>query len=386
VSRWRNTPLGEVALVERNAVDPSDIAEGATYVGLEHIEGREGLIHPVSVTDGMLASSKFRFTEGHVLYGKLRPYLAKIACPTFAGVCSTDILPILPGPQIDRRFLFHFLRQPSMVEYASSQAVGVNLPRISPSTLAHVQIPLPPLSEQRRIAAILDQAEALRAKRRQILTGFGFLAQGVFLHEFGDPVSNSKDWPQANVGDLLRTLHYGPRFYNEEYSNDGVRIVRITDLNQEGDLAFNDMPKLRVPDEELEKHRLRPGDVIFARTGATVGKLALIEPGSPPCIAGAYFITMRFTDEVEPIYARYALSSPSIQAIITARSRQAAQQNFSGPGVRSLPMPLPPLDRQRTFAAQVSAIAGMKAIQRASLAASDELFASLQHRAFRGEL
>lgn len=101
-----------------------------------------------------------------MLYGKLRPYLSKIARPNFAGVCSTDILPIRPGPSLDRDFLHHYLRLPNMVELANSRAAGANLPRLSPGVLAGFAVPLPPLREQRRIAEVLDRADSLRAQRR----------------------------------------------------------------------------------------------------------------------------------------------------------------------------------------------------------------------------
>jgi type I restriction enzyme S subunit len=118
-----------------------------------------------------------------------------------------------------------------------------------------------------------------------------------------------------------------------------------------------------------------------------VGKVALIGPDDPPCIAGAYFITMRFEPTlVEPAYARAVLTSPSIRAIVVSRSRQAAQQNFSGPGLRELPMPLPPVALQRDYIRRITAIEALKTTHRAALAELDALFASLQHRAFRGEL
>ncbi|MEK6304282.1 MAG: restriction endonuclease subunit S [Acidobacteriota bacterium] len=245
---------------------------------------------------------------------------------------------------------------------------------------------LPPLAEQRRIAEVLDRAEALRAKRRDALAQLDTLTQAFFLDLFGDPVPNPKRWPDPKLGGLLTFQQYGPRFYNEPYSVDGIRIVRITDLNEAGTLDFAEMPRLAVSNADRTKYALHPGDLIFARTGATVGKVALIQQDDPPCIAGAYFITMRFVKTLEPVYARAVLMAPSIRAIVAKRSRQAAQQNFSGPGLRQLPMPLPPLELQRDFSRRVSAVEKLKAAHRASLTEMDALFASLQHRAFRGEL
>ncbi len=159
-------PLREIATISRYTVKPEDITSGTTYVGLEHITDEGRFAGVGTVVSGELASNKFRFDERHILYGKLRPYLRKIALPTFRGICSTDILPILPGPHVDRNYLYHYLRTPAMVELATSRSAGANLPRLSPGQLASFEIPFPPLPEQRRIAAILDAADALRTKRR----------------------------------------------------------------------------------------------------------------------------------------------------------------------------------------------------------------------------
>ena len=215
-------------------------------------------------------------------------------------------------------------------------------------------IPLPPLAEQRRIADILDQADALRAKRRAALAQLATLIHSIFIKMFGEPVANPMRWPDPTMGALLTFQQYGPPFYNESYSLDGTRIVRITDLNESGDLNFGDMPRLKVSEADQVKYALHPGDIIFARTGATVGKVAVIRPEDPPCIAGAYFISMRFAPEIDPLYVRAVLTSPVIREIVARRSRQAAQQNFSGPALRQLPMPLPPRHLQHRFARAAS--------------------------------
>jgi len=386
VNTWPDVALQHVAEIEREVVEASAIADGTLYVGLENIQSGGEFIGVRAVDTGELASSKFAFSPRHLLYGKLRPYLAKIARPGFSGICSTDILPVLPGPKLDRNYLAHFLLTPDMVALASSLATGANLPRLSPRALAELRVPLPPLAEQQRIATVLDRAYLLRAQRRAALAQLDTLAHAIFLDMFGDPVSNPKRWHNPTLGGVLTFQQYGPRFFNESYSVDGIRIVRITDLSEEGRLDFGSMPRLTVSDEDREKYLLRPGDVIFARSGATVGKVALIQTNDPPCIAGAYFITMRFEEAVDPVYARAVLSAPSIRAIVAKRSRQAAQQNFSGPGLRQLPMPCPPVELQREFTHQLRAVENLKESLNASLAQSEALLASLQHRAFRGDL
>ena len=247
-------------------------------------------------------------------------------------------------------------------------------------------IPLPSVAEQRRITDILDRTDALRIKRRAAVARIGALTQSIFVDFFGDPVSNPMKWPVSALGDILAFQQYGPRFYNEAYSDDGVRIVRITDLDESGGLDFAKMPKLAVSDAERTKYLLRPGDLLFARTGATVGKVAVIARDAPPCIAGAYFITMRFVPDVEPVFVRAALTSPAVRRMIAERSRQAAQQNFSGPALRALKIPVPPHAFQMRFADTLKAAEAVTRSQRASLDTLDRLCASIQNHAFQGDL
>jgi type I restriction enzyme S subunit len=143
---------------------------------------------------------------------------------------------------------------------------------------------------------------------------------------------------------------------------------------------------MQIDESTNSQFILRPGDIVFARTGATVGKVALINEASPRCIAGAYFIRMQFKESVLPEYAYSVLRAKSVQSIIEKQSRQAAQQNFSGPGLRRLPMPIPPLKLQLEFKDRLKAVQDSIATQKESSEQLSVLFASLQHRAFRGEL
>lgn len=289
---------------------------------------------------------------------------------------------------LDPRYLAHFLRQDRIrLEGQRKMTGSAGQRRVPEHFLASLQIPLPPLPEQRRIAAVLDQADALRAKRRAALAKLDELTQSIFLDMFGDPVANPRSWPVRKLGSLLTFQQYGPRFYNQSYSEDGVRIVRITDLDESGTLRFSDMPRMSVSAEDKAKYALEAGDVIFARTGATVGKVSLLGPDDPPCIAGAYFIVMRFVRvTVAPGYALALLMAPSIRAIVARRSRQAAQQNFSGPSLRALSMPLPPIELQEEFTRRINAIKCLKTSHDTALGELGTLFASLQQRAFCGAL
>ncbi len=198
----RRVAIGKVAKIDRRNVAPDSIIAGTQYLGLEHVQS-EGGCNPIEVSAGELGSNKFAFTPDHVLFGKLRPYLKKTTLVDFHGICSTDIIPILPDPeQIDKRYLYYFLLSENTVRKAVERCSGANLPRLSPTELAKFEIPLPPLPDQRRIAARLDAADRLRALDRALVGKYEEMKRSLFLEMFGDPVRNERGWEVKRLAEL----------------------------------------------------------------------------------------------------------------------------------------------------------------------------------------
>jgi type I restriction enzyme S subunit len=166
---WEITRLDDVADIERNSISPEEIDVVDIYIGLEHIESNSGtILEKKNAVETELKSSKFRFDQECLLYGKLRPYLNKVALPNCVGVCSTDILPIRPISQKSNRyFLTHLLRHSHYVALANSQSVGANLPRIGPKALGAFSIYAPPITLQNKFAAIVQQTEKIKARHEE---------------------------------------------------------------------------------------------------------------------------------------------------------------------------------------------------------------------------
>ena len=387
---WKTVALDEIATIERDAIQPGAISQGTAYLGLEHIESGGKILSAKPVDEGELASSKFKFTERHVLYGKLRPYLAKIACPDFTGICSTDILPILPGPHLERRFLCYFLRQPSMVDYANSRSAGANLPRLSPSALAGFEIPVPPLAEQQRIAEVLDKAEALRAKRRAALAQLDSLTQSLFLDLFGDPASNPKGWPVRRLGELIVD---GPQNGLYKPSTDygsGTPILRIDAFYDGAVTDIFALKRVRLSEAERSGFRLTENDVVINRVNSLeyLGKCALIPKLPEETVFESNMMRMRFDSKTtHPRFVVQFLQSGFAKSQIQMRAKHAVNQaSINQQDVSGFRTSVPPIQLQHEFARRVAAVEKLKTAQRAALAELDALFASLQHRAFRGEL
>jgi len=377
---WPVVPLSKVADIERDGISPEAIGDGTLYLGLEHIESGGRIIEVKKVENGDLASTKFKFGPKHILYGKLRPYLAKIATPDFAGVCSTDILPILPGPQIDRSYLKHFLRQPSQVEIAKSRSAGANLPRLSPGELAKFEVPLPPLAEQERISTILDAADALRAKRRAVLAKLDTLAQSLFIEMFGDATTVEKR-SLASVCDLITDgTHYTPT-----YAESGVVFLSAKNVTRRR-IDWEDVK--HIPESlhlELQR-RVSPrlNDVLLAKNGTT-GVAALVDR---ECVFDIYvsLALLRPGPGILPKYLLEALNSDETRRQFDGSLKGIGVSNLHLVDIRSATIPLPSCEAQAAFVAKIESLEKLRSAYVLGVESSNHLFASLQHRAFRGEL
>jgi type I restriction enzyme S subunit len=384
--KWTSLPLSHIAKIERTAVFPENIRTGTTYVGLENMTSSGTFVGVGEVATGELASSKFAFTDKHILYGKLRPYLAKIACPPFPGVCSTDILPILPGPDVDRRFLLHFLRQPQMVDYASSKTTGANLPRLSPAALGEFEIPLPPLSEQKRIADILDKADAIRRKRQEALEIARVTTSSLFHQEFGDPIFNPKEWNVVALGDVSHKITDGVHF-KPTYTNEGIPFISVRDITT-GHLRFDDTKYVSAEAHAEYIKRCHPekGDVLLTKVGATYGRPALVNTDRPFSIYVSVALIKPDRRKIDPMFLKEVLAS--------SESKRQADRAVKGAGVpdlhlveiRQFKIPLPPLDIQEAFVTKTRAIHAIEEKLQAAMGEHNHLFNSLIQRAFTGNL
>ena len=165
---WPRVEISKVCIQDRSmiSIEHPDYAE-LPYLGLEHVEGGTGriLVTKEQAMTSTSISNNFLFTPEHVLYGKLRPYLNKVALPEFAGRCTTEIIPLRPT-HVDRRWLAWFLRRDDTVAYAMRDKTGSRMPRASMRELLRLPIPLPPIEEQRRIVAELERELAATERAR----------------------------------------------------------------------------------------------------------------------------------------------------------------------------------------------------------------------------
>jgi type I restriction enzyme S subunit len=387
-SGWKLDRLDAIAELERATVLPQDIREGTKYVGLEHIDSSGAFLDVPEVEQGELASNKFAFSEQHVLYGKLRPYLTKIARPEFAGVCSTEIIPIRTNGRLIRDYLYFFLRQPRMVALANARTAGANLPRLSPTDLASFPIAYPESpTEQRRIADILDEADALRRKRANAIRLANDLVPSLFYEMFGDPVSNPKRWPLKPLGEYVTFITSGSRGWAEHYVAAGKRFIRSLDV-QMNEISNVDPCYVDPPSgPEAERTRVKDGDVLLTITGSKVGRVTFVPTGFGEAYVSQHVAILRLKTELRPRFLSMFLSLPNGGQLQIKK----AQYGQTKPGlsleqIRNFAIPWIAPELQDRFCGTWSAYDAVSADLNNSNCDLDNLFHSLLQRAFRGEL
>ena len=285
-----------------------------------------------------------------------------------------------PKIEADVKYLYHYLRQLRLTEGGYDRHFKY---------LKRSSVALPPLPEQRRIAEILDKADAQRAKRRAALAQLDTLTQSIFLDMFGDPATNPKGWPVQTLSVVSERITKGesPKWQGFDYQDDGALFVTSENVRL-GEIDLSD-PKF-IPLEfnaKLSRSELRPGDLLVNLVGASIGR-SCVFPGfnRPANINQAVAVVTIDRSRIEHVFVAGLLVSSQGQRLLLGNKVEAARANISLADLRALPLPTPPRELQRDYARRVAQVAEMKSLYGSSAVEFNALFASLQHRAFQGEL
>ena len=271
---------------------------------------------------------------------------------------------------------------------------GSTRAKLTKAGASEIQIPLPPLDEQRRIAGILDAADALRAKRREALAQLDTLLQSTFLDMFGDPVTNPKGWEVRSLGDLaVKKPNNGVFRRNPEYSeslDSALPVVWVAELFRGNRIDVSESRRLEATQAEIEKYGLLPGDLLFCRSSLKLDGIAynnVFLGKREEALFECHLIRVSpRTDVINPVFLNLQLRSVPMRALLKSKSKTATMTTIDQKALSSVEVVVPPGGLQSRFAAVVESVEQQRARQRAHLAELDTLFASLQSRAFRGDL
>ena len=370
--------------------------EGGTIPWVKSGELRESVIVDTEehLTEYALRESNAKIVPAGSLL--LAMYGATVGRVGVLGVPATTnqaVCHIIPDPGMaDRQYLFWALR--ASLPDLLSQRVGGAQPNISQSIIRRLGIRLPPLPEQRRIADILDRAEALRAKRRETLTQLDDLSHSIFLDMFGDQSCEvASKWPKVKVSDYVHHFEGGKSLDSTEGSSDSsdYRILKVSAVTS---MFFKPGENKAAPRNYVppKGHIVKNGDLLFSRanTSDLVGAVAYVK-GAPKNLLlpdKLWRFVWREPTLVDPVFVWILFQSKTVRREISRRATGTSDsmKNISQEKLLQIMTPLPPLALQQEFSRRIQAIEQLKAKHRQSLAEIDALFRSLQHRAFRGEL
>ncbi len=344
-----------------------------------------------------IGSSKKCVEPDDVLISRIVPHIRRswIVTPTrrYRQIASGEWIHFR-GNQFDSGYLRHFLiSDPFHAQFMQTvSGVGGSLLRARPAEVFKFKIPLPPLSEQKRIAGILDAADALRAKRREALAQLDTLLQATFLDMFGDPVTNPKRWDTATIGNLVENIDSGwsPKCLERrpcDYEWGVLKLGAVTYCEyREWDTKA--LPNDLNPRPQLE---VKKGDILLTRknTYDLVAACAYVHATRPRLMLPDLIFRLRLKADLgTPAFVWQQLIVPRLRKRIQsfAGGSAGSMPNISKAKLRAIDLIVPPRRLQHRFASIVERVEFQKADFRSHLAELDTLFASLQARAFNGEL
>lgn len=394
---WQWVKLGDVCQQDRQIIEPNTTkAESLTYLSLEHIEAESGRIlkAPAGEVEDKGKSTTFLFDNRHVLYGKLRSYLNKVALPEFPGRCTTEMIPLLPKVGVSREFLAWILRRRETVDFAMKDKTGSRMPRANINSLFGMEVPLPPLQEQKRIVSILrEQMEAVnraRAAAEARLEAARALTASYLRQAFSHPNGLPEGWKYIPLGEVLEFVRNGLNALQSD--NHGVPITRIETIAN-GVIDKDRVKYVEVSEKEYSKYRLQRGDILFSHINSVphLAKTAIYTGSPDDLIHGVNLLLLRPNSTVDPKYLHCCLQAENIKNIFKAKARQAVNQaSLNTNDIIVVPIPVPSLNEQKKIVLhlheQLSTAKQIQISTKTQLETINNLRAAILCQAFKGEL
>jgi len=283
MSEWKTYKFGDFAETRKEQIVSNGIEQ--PYIGLEHIEQQSLRLKGIGSSNDVV-SNKFKFYNGDVLYGRLRPYFRKVFKPKFDGVCSTEIFVIKPKKYIDKDYLFYLVATEEFTNMANSGSSGTHMPRADWKQIEKSEWQLPELSTQTQIAQILTSLDDKIELNLQMNQTLEAMAQAIFKEWFvnfnfpgfdGELVDGlPKGWRTGKVKDVYKTTSGGTpsRTKPEFYENGTINWVKSKELN--GSFIFDTEEKITEDAVKKSSAKLIPRhSILLAMYGATVGEYAI---------------------------------------------------------------------------------------------------------------
>lgn len=344
------------------------------------------------ITDAAVANGAHLVPEGTVMFVVRGMSLAnefRVGVTTRPVAFNQDLRAILPEKGIDGRYLTRFLKSHEQTVLGLTNNASHGTKRLPTEQLKTISVPVPPISEQRRIAAILDKADAIWRKRDEGIRLTEELLRSAFLTMFGDPVQNEKGWPVVKVeeaGQVQLGRQRAPKYQSGKHTHPYLRVANVF----EDRIDISDVLSMDFDDSDFKTYRLRHGDILLNEGQSTelVGRPAMWREELPECCFQNTLIRFRANPEkMEPEFALEVFLYYLRKGQFARLSSKTSSVAHLGAGrFAEMPIPLPPLKLQRQYAEKRRHIHTLHGKRRGQVQEANQLFGSLVQHAFRGEL
>ena len=299
-------------------------------------------------------------------------------CVTVVDICIVRVNPSI----VHSQWLVHFINSSNFQRQITNSITGTTRQRISRGNLAKVEIPLPSLEEQKRIAAILDKADAIRRKRQQAIDLTDQLLRSVFLDMFGDPVTNPKGWEKVKLDELCDICRGGSPRPIQDYLGGNIPWIKIGDATKDNDI-YIESTKEKIYESGLSKTRLlKPGALIFANCGVSLGFARILKIAG--CIHDGWLSIEIMDKRLNQIFLLKAINQITKHFQIIAPD--GTQPNLNTSIMKDFELILPPNELQEKFEKIVQNVNSMRKNFVEASDIADRAVSSITQRAFSGEL
>lgn len=392
---WPLVSLESISEFIRNgaSIKQSKDAGGLPITRIETIAEREVNLEKCGYADVDDSEYQdYRLSNGDILISHINSekHLGKCAiyeCSRSDVIHGMNLLCLRPVKgKTFPRYLFHYLSSPEFGRLIPSiTKKSVNQASFTVTAFKELEIPLPPLTEQKRIAAILDKADAIRSKRQQAIQLADKFLRAVFLDMFGDPVTNLKGFPIGTIRDLVESANYGSSAKASEDRGD-YPMLRMGNITYEGAIDMTNLKYVDLSEKEKPKYLVAKGDLLFNRTNSKelVGKTAVYDKDDPVAIAG-YLIRVRTNAKGNGYYISGYLNSAHGKATLQNMCKSiVGMANINAQEMQDIPILLPPAKLQDQYRNIVILTKTKLSVHQTALEGNLELFSSLSQKAFSG--
>jgi len=393
VNRHLALKLGDVCEIVSGATPKTTVEEywdgDIRWVTPADLSGLDGAYlddTPRKITSAGLASCSAQVLPANSVLLSSRAPIGHVAINTVPMATNQGFKSLVPKVDLaDAKFLYHWLKY----NKAQIQALGngATFKEVSKAIVSEISIDLPPLDEQRRIAATLDKADALRQKRKRAIALLDSLAQSIFLEMFGDPLKDYRNDPKWTCEALDANINYiDYRGKTPPKAEMGVRLITAKNVKM-GYINPEPMEFIEADayDDWMTRGFPRKGDVLFT-TEAPLGNVAILD-SAEKLVVGQRLLTMRpDRSKITVEYLAYYLRSAAFAQKMLENSSGSTVRGIKSSLLKKIEICYPAIERQERFSSALTTVTKMQKQSTFIGTATSALFASLQHRAFSGQL